>query len=287
MRLKMTRRRRVVLGAALLCYAVFWMMGGCADHLIIYPSTERIETHGAERRIVDFEGGALEIWTARSPGALGEEPRAIVLSFIGNADRAEYVSGEVEEWGDRPVEMWRVNYPGFGGSTGPARLSRFPVAALAAYDAAAKEANGRPIFVQGMSLGTTSALYVAAHRPAAGLLLRSPPPLRQLILGKFGWWNLWLLATPVALGVPGDLDSLRNAAAVKSPAVFVLIDTDEVIPIKYQRMVASAYGGPSRQVVSESGGHNSPLARETHGRLQGELDWLWQQAGLEREGGGR
>jgi hypothetical protein len=40
---------------------------------------------------------------------------------------------------------------------------------------------------------------VAANRPCAGLVLTNPPPLRNMILQRFGWWNLWLLATPVAL----------------------------------------------------------------------------------------
>ena len=51
--------------------------------------------------------------------------------------------------------------------------------------------------------------HVAANRPVAAIVLQNPPPLRQLILGHYGWWNLWLIATPVALGVPSELDSLN------------------------------------------------------------------------------
>src|SRR5439155_12173538 len=125
------------------------------------------------------------------------------------AGRAEWHPVEESlDWGDKPVEVWAVNHPGFGGSTGPPRLSRFGPAALAAYDALAAEATGKPIFVSGMSLGSAMALHVAANRPVAGLILRSPPPLRNLIMTRHGWWNLWILATPVALGVPAELDSL-------------------------------------------------------------------------------
>jgi len=44
-----------------------------------------------------------------------------------------------------------------------------------------------------------AALSVAARRPVAGLVLQNPPPLRQLIMGHYGWWNLWLVAGAVVL----------------------------------------------------------------------------------------
>ena len=86
----------------------------------------------------------------------------------------------------------------------------------------ARRAQGKRIFVTGRSLGTAAALYVAAHRPVAGLVLQNPPPLQSLILRRHGWWNLWLLAGPIAMQVPADLNSLRNAPKVTAPAVFVL-----------------------------------------------------------------
>ena len=95
-----------------------------------------------------------------------------------------------------------MNYPGFGGSTGPARLARLGPAALTAFDAVKHAAGDRPVVVFGASLGTTTALHIAAHRPVAGLILHNPPALRQIILRQFGWWNLWLLAGPLARKIP-------------------------------------------------------------------------------------
>ena len=118
-------------------------------------------------------------------------------------------------WNDRAVEIWGMNYPGFGGSTGPPRLARIGPAAVAAFDALRREAADAPIVAYGASIGATAALHVAASRPAeiAGLILHNPPPLREMILRQFGWWNLWLLAGPVALQIPRDLDSIANARA--------------------------------------------------------------------------
>jgi len=279
MRIRLSRRRRVFLAVLLLAYIGFCMIGGCADQLILFPSTHPIQAVSATRRIIQVRGADLEIWVAQSPGAAHSEPQAIVVSFIGNADRGEYAAYDAETWGQLPIELWRVNYPGYGGSAGPARLASIGPAALAAFDAAAAHADGRPVFVEGTSLGTTAALHVSSQRQVAGMLLRTPVPLRQVILGSFGWWNLWLLAGPVALGVPAELDSLKNAAATKAPAVFLLIETDEVVPVRYQQRVAEAFAGPSRQVLG-GGGHNSPLSAATRRQLGAELGWLWQQAGL-------
>src|SRR5439155_322749 len=144
-----------------------------------------------------------------------------ILRFYGNADRAErWVAAEAEEWNDRAVEVWGMNYPGFGGSTGPARLSLLGPAALAAFDELKRHATNQPIVVFGASIGATAALHVAANRPAAGLILQNPPPLREIILRRFGWWNLWLLAGPVALQIPRDLDSVSSAKAIRTPANF-------------------------------------------------------------------
>ena len=101
------------------------MLGGFADRMVLYPSTQPEDAMGAARVEVPFGGGRLEIWTARSRGARKREPERYVLSFEGNASRAEWmVTSDALQWKDRPVEQWTVNYPGYGGSTGPARLAR-------------------------------------------------------------------------------------------------------------------------------------------------------------------
>ena len=140
-------------------------------------------------------------------------------------------------WNDRAVEIWGMNYPGFGGSTGPARLSQIGPAALAAFDELKRQAGGRPIVLFGASIGATAALHVAAQRPETRLILHNPPPLRQMILRQFGWWNLWLLAGPVALQIPRDLDSLSNAKAIHAPAIFLLAEKDEVVAPRFHRLV--------------------------------------------------
>lgn len=270
-----SRPRQVLLLIVFLAYGVFVMTGGCASQLVLFPTTHPIPVLNARSVEVALGDKVVQCWVARSPGAQHREPEAFAIEFTGNATRAEHIIDYIaHRWGDHPVEVWAVNYPGYGGSTGPPRLGAIPGAALAVYDRVREQAGDRPIFLAGNSLGTAAALHVAAHRPVSGMILQNPPALRQLILHRFGWWNLWLLAGPVAMGVPSELDSIANARRVTVPALFILSERDSVVPVKYQQMVVRAYAGPTRFVRLAEGDHNTPLTRAEEREVGQGLDWL-------------
>jgi hypothetical protein len=276
------RRRRRRLLIALAGYGVFLALvaAGYADRLILFPTTNHIDTSALlGRRTARLpSGSSVEIWIARSPGAARAEPRAYVLAFIGNAARAELTAPFfAKDWGDRPVEVWAVNYPGYGTSPGAARLASIAPASLAAYDELRRHAGDKPVFLEARSIGTAAALYVAAHRPVAGCILHNPPPLRQLILGRYGWWNLWLVGGPIALSVPRELDSIANAASVDAPAVFVLGGADQVVPESYQRRVADAYRGEHRMVLSAGSSHTDRISGRALDEYKMALDWIFKR----------
>ena len=268
-------RFRVVIVLAVLYFTMI-ALASLPDRLVLFPTTHRIDAGAAIRKPIPFEGGELEIWTAASKLAQQSgQPQVYVLRFYGNADRADrWVAAEAEMWNDRAIEVWGMNYPGFGGSTGPARLTRLGPAALAAFDALKRTAGDRPIIVFGASLGTTTALHIAAHRPVSGLILHNPPPLRQIILRQFGWWNLWLLAGPVAFQIPTDLDSLANAKTIRAPAIFLLAENDEVIAPRFQRLVVEAYAGEKRVIALRGAQHNDPMEDAALIEFHNGLDWL-------------
>jgi pimeloyl-ACP methyl ester carboxylesterase len=271
----MTRPRRQLGRLGVL--AAFLMFSGCTNVALLFPSTDFRDSGGAVRRTMPFQKGILEAWTKPTANLAmsgRSQPSAYVLCFIGNGSRAEQVAQyEATVWLLEPVEIWAINYPGYGGSTGPADINSIGPAALAAYDFLAPR--GRPIIVDGQSLGCVASLYVAARRPTVGAMLRSPPPLRQLIMGNYGWWNLWLLATPVALGVPDDLDSIANAKASHCPAVFIITGQDGTVPRKYQEEVESAYAGAKQVLVLPDADHNDPMHQDQLTRQRSMLHALW------------
>jgi pimeloyl-ACP methyl ester carboxylesterase len=273
--------RRLFSWRRVIAYSALYLLAltiGCAmsltDRLVMIPSTQPIRLNDVERITLPPDGDrVIELYRNRNAST---RPSAFVLAFTGNASRAEQdASLTMDEWIDLGADVYAMNYPGYGRSTGPARLKSAAAAGLAAYDWLRERAGDRPIYLVGNSLGTTVALHVAAERPGvAGLMLTNPPALRQLILGRFGWWNLWLAAGPIALGVPGELDSVANAARCRQPAVFVTSGRDEVVPIEYQRRVVDAYAGPRRSIDRADARHNDPMDPTLDRAMRDHLDWL-------------
>jgi len=282
------------------------VFGHLQDRLILFPTRSPIDAGGAVRKTIRFEDGELEIWIAQSRGAQ-QQGRAdvFILRFYGNADRADrWAAMESEMWNDRAVEIWGMNYPGFGGSTGPARLSRIGPAALAAFDELQRRLTSQsaeasavpggptpssalrtaqttaPIVLFGTSIGVTAALDVAASHPTeiAGVILHNPVPLREIILRRFGWWNLWLLAGPIALQIPRDLDSIANAKASRAPAIFLLAEKDEIVAPRFQQLVVQAYAGEKRIVDLPGAHHNDPIEGNALKDLNEALDWMFTNA---------
>jgi pimeloyl-ACP methyl ester carboxylesterase len=267
---------RLRLATYLVLYIAVIALAPLPDRLVLFPTTNRINAGAAVRRAIPFQNGELEVWTARSTLArTREQPEVYVLRFYGNADRADrWVALEAEMWNNRAVEVWGMNYPGFGGSTGPARLAKMGPAALTAFDELQKVAGDRPIVVYGASIGTTTALHIAANRKFAGLILHNPVAMRQIILRQFGWWNLWLFAGPMAQKIPRDLDSIANARASKVPVIFLLAENDEVIAPRFQRLVVDAYAGEKRIIPLPGAHHNDLIEGTAFAEFHHALDWL-------------
>lgn len=264
-------RRAIVL----LVIAVLLMSAGLSmivDRLILFPSRDPVEAGEAVRKPV--EGTNLEFWVhSRAGSKSGAKPKLRILHFIGNASRAEwehpiFLDALVERF---DVEAWVLNYPGYGGSGGVAKLGALPAAAESAYAAMKKIAGDVPLLISGNSLGTTVALYLASRHPVQGLVLQNPPPIQNMIVHRFGWWNLWLVALPVTARVPRELNSLENAPGAKAPAVVLTSERDITVPPKFQRKVVDAYRGAVEQMVMPGVGHDTELPRELRGRVLGAV----------------
>ena len=284
--MRITRRNcGAVLGAIVL------LMSGArcsADRVILGSNTDTLNAGVLRREVVSAEGSMVECWVARSgaPKRQGDKesgrqgdrewaPEAIVVFFPGQRARAEpWTQMVADAWGVRAVEVWGVNFPGYGGSTAGG-LKEVTPAALAVVDAARVRWPGKKVYVQGASFGAAVSLAVGARRELAGMILQNPPPLRELLMGRYGWWNLWMLAWPVSKGLPEELDALANARAAKAPAVFIVSSGDGVVPISYQRRVVETYAGQKRIVENAGAGHSDGLSAEAVKGVAAEREWLW------------
>jgi pimeloyl-ACP methyl ester carboxylesterase len=270
-------KRRLTKGAIfLLLVYVLVIFTGVLDPMIIGPRPGTFDAGGATRHFINISGKAVEVWVSHSETARHVPPDAYVLEFCGNSTRAEQIAQYVPlRWKNFPVETWVMNYPGAGGSDGSLRLKNIAPAALGVFDEIRRRSPRAKIFVEGNSLGTVAALCVASQRDVAGCVLHNPVPLKQLIIGHYGWWNLWLVATPVAWQVPTKLDSVVNAKKVNAPCLFILAENDDFVLPKYQQLITSSYAGEKRFVRLPDSGHWSSVEGEALNEVERGITWLW------------
>lgn len=256
------------------------MLSRLADKLILQPSNHSIEAPHKLRELVEFSGGHLEIWRETNQPLLPIHavdrihPELFVLKFPGTGGRAERGTPHpAEVWDDLHAEVWTVNPPGYGGSSGPATIKSFPAMAEAAFEHVRRVADGRAVVVIGNSLGNLPALYVSATYQVDALLLRNPPPLHELIIGKHGWWNFGL-ARFIAQQVPAELCTIRNASETNSPALFVMSGKDRMVPPQFQQRVIDAHAGENRVFLLPDADHASPITEVEAPAYLGQLTWL-------------
>jgi len=277
------------------------MFARLADRFVLRPSRNAIPASHKTRHTVRVEGRQVEVWIERTDGRAaptiipsvngqpvpalpdGErapmpEPQIFVLKFNGAGGRAERASiHPLDFWSDVPGEIWSANPPGYGASEGRASLLWLAPMGRAVLEELLTVAGRRPIVLTGNSLGTTVALHLAAHYAAvpnlAALLLRNPPPLRQVIAGKFGWRTLGL-SLGVARQIPPDLDSVTNAARVKLPCVFMCAGCDRVVPPRFQQLIVNAYVGPKQVVTIPDADHVFMLSEPQLTEYGTALTWL-------------
>ena len=193
----------------------------------------------------DGEGGLLG-W--RAP--LGARPRARLLVLHGNAgsalDRAPYAAALAP----LGVEVWLLEYPGYGPRPGaPSLAALSEAAAQAARQLAAR--GPEPLLVLGESLGTGVAGRVVALAPGVvrGLLLVSPyARMAEVARIHYPFLPGFILRDRFA---PAD-----DLGAFRGPAAVLLAGRDEVVTVGQGQRLFEALRGPKRLWVQEQASHN-------------------------------
>src|SRR2546428_2929463 len=147
------------------------------------PDPKRVGVENGERvDLVSGDGTKLVGWYL-APKKLKPPPTSPtspaspgLLWFYGNGETVAAIWPIVHEFQPPGTALLVVDYPGYGGSGGRATEPALYAAAEAGYAMLATRPGVDPhrIFVYGRSLGSAVAIYTAAHRPVAGLILESP-----------------------------------------------------------------------------------------------------------------
>ncbi|HEB94150.1 MAG TPA: alpha/beta hydrolase [Gammaproteobacteria bacterium] len=253
--------------------------GWLADRLILQPT--RHDIHVPERTSSLFlrDETELEIWVHHINSDGREKPDLYLLEFPGTASRAEHSTDFLEGcWGSLRVEIWAVNPPGYGKSSGTASLKKLSAMAEHALQELRQVAGDIPLIVAGGSLGSVSALYLAARYPVAGLLVQNPPALREVILAQSAWWSFNWATRLIAAQIPSELDSIANARRATAPAVIVSAQQDRIVPPHIQHQIIDAYKGPINILTMPDADHDTPLKAHDLKQLRSLAVWLYSAA---------
>lgn len=288
------RGSRLAASCSLVILAVF-VCGACrtlANRVILHPSHDARDCPYTLWEIEGTEGEPTIETYVHTFGASRDQPDIFLLAFTGNGGRAERMPYMVEltlrdavaESSDEPIriEVVALQYPGYGQRpVGSADLREMAAFGHRAYMATRERAGEKPVLLYGFSIGTTVALHIARTQkacPPDGLIIDRPPNLRRMILCQHGWWNAWLIALPVWLGVPDSADNqLNSGAIVDVPALFLLSSRDRTVKPAHQESIAEVYGGPSR-IVRSTSEHGDPIQADEPHQLSEGLRWLLQRA---------
>jgi pimeloyl-ACP methyl ester carboxylesterase len=200
----------------------------------------------------------------------------VAIKFPGAGGRAECSSPHpFELWEGLNVRVWTVNHHGYGASSGTASLQKFAATSEAVRQHVANCHPAKKIVLIGNSLGCLSALYVAARFPVAGMYLRNPPPVAQLIRerSRYNWWNFGL-AKRIADRIPAELDAVNNAAKCSCPALFVCAEKDTLVPASFQHRILQSYAGLQRTFVIENADHHDRISERQEQEFLDSIEWL-------------
>jgi alpha-beta hydrolase superfamily lysophospholipase len=178
-------------------------------------------------------------------------PRGTVLVWHGNAgaavDRAYYVRA-LEPRGLRVILL---EYPGYGGRSGPLGEASFVNDAVAATERARTMYDG-PLYLVGESLGTGVASAVAGRLPQSvdGVLLITPfATLNEVAQSGYPW-------LPVRWLMRDRFDSVRSLASYPGPVAVAIASRDEVIPNDQSQRLYDSIRSRKLLTTFEDSGHN-------------------------------
>jgi hypothetical protein len=234
------------IGYLLLALAVM----GFQRRLIYFPTkltAELAVRRGADAGFLPWRNTAGKIIGWHLPASTA--PGGVVLIAHGNAgcaiDRG-YLAIPIHA--AAPVDVFVLEYPGYGAREGSPTLKSFLAAADEAFDLLPK---GNPIYIVSESLGAGVAAHLAQTQggKVSGLLLFMP----YNNLASVAQSQMPLL--PAALLLRDRFNPSEWLKNYRGPVAIVLAEADEVIPTKFGRRLYDDYAGAKNlQIIP--GKHN-------------------------------
>lgn len=192
-------------------------------------------------------GATLNGWLVRAG-----HPRqaATILFFHGNAGNVSHRLEKIALFHELGLNVFILDYQGYGKSTGRPSETGIYQDAQAAYDYLLQRSDilKDKIVVYGESLGGAVAVDLASQHPLAGIILESTFSSAQDMA------KVILPFVPTCL-VRVKMDSLSKISRVTAPKLFIHSRYDEIVPFRLAQKLFNAAPQP-KEFLEIDGDHN-------------------------------
>jgi pimeloyl-ACP methyl ester carboxylesterase len=222
-------------------------------HLLYFPTRGELATDTRLARTRGLEpwldsSGAFLGWRAAAPGGAAVARVIVLHGNAGSALDRTYLRDVLQAPGLPPLDVYLLEYPGYGPRAGEPTEPAIVDATVQAIDLLGPEL---PVLLVGESLGSAAAALAAAERPkVAGLLLVTPvSSVTELARRHYPF-------VPPAL-VRDAFRADRALPRYGGRVAFLLAGRDEVAPPDQARDLFQAYQGPKRLWEEPQATHNT------------------------------
>jgi fermentation-respiration switch protein FrsA (DUF1100 family) len=209
------------------------------------PALQAVLPGWEETSLPTADGLRLGAWfAAPEPGA------PVVVVFNGNAGNRGGRAMLAARLVDRELGVLLFDYRGYGGNPGSPTEEGLARDARAAADFVVKRAPGHPVVYFGESLGAAVAVELAASRPPAALILRSPfTSLADVAAVHYPF-------LPVRALLWDRYPSLDRIPQVAAPVLVVAGDEDSIVPVDQSRRLFDGAAEPKEWLSISGADHN-------------------------------
>jgi uncharacterized protein len=177
--------------------------------------------------------------------------KGVVLYFHGNRENINRYARFAGDFTAAGYEVWMMDYPGYGKSTGALTEERLYSDADQIYRMAAKRISSDSILIYGKSLGTGIASELASRRNCKRLLLETPyysmPALAMFHFPIFPAKRMLRYQLPTYACLP----------QVKAPVTIFQGTKDRIIPYRHAKRLLPLLKPGDEFVTIEMGSHNN------------------------------
>lgn len=176
--------------------------------------------------------------------------KGAVLYFHGNRSNINYYAPFADIFLEKYYEVWMVDFPGYGKSTGPLEEEVFYAYAEQLYKLASQSVSSDSIILYGKSLGSGIAAYVAARFPAQQLILETPYYSFTSMAATY--FPVYPVERMLRFKIP-SYDFIKN---VSIPITIFQGTADRTIPLSNAQKLKPLLKPSDRFIIIPEGKHN-------------------------------